>query len=207
MEKNEHILGNLKILNKGNKPNRTNVKQFLDYSLVKIKSINLDANVHGRVLNDWKITNDFDLRLTGNIVDYDQVENLFFDLFDFAFNKINLKLDLKWVSNSGIVRINEQDEIVYNDVEYITIGYWTKTEQNNAHIKKITFSYDTYNKLVNYDFYTPVSQWLVKSNYVKLTVNAWLYKIHQEEEIRKHGKYMFISAEEFLTHIDDYFRE
>jgi hypothetical protein len=203
MDDDVHILGDLEIKNKGDKPTKYIVKNFLDYSLEKIKAINLEAHVHGSVLTDWKSANDFDFRLTGKITDYDQLENLLFDLNDYAFNKINLKLDLKWSSDTDIVKIDENNEIVFNDVEYIMFGYRLRVINN----KKSLFDYSIHNKVVNHEFYKPVSRWLIKSNYNKLTIRSWLNKSNQEEEIRKHGKFLFIPARTFLTSIDEYFRE
>jgi hypothetical protein len=47
-------LGNLEIENEGNKPNKNNVKQFLEYALVKIEDIGIDAVVCGRVFSIYR---------------------------------------------------------------------------------------------------------------------------------------------------------
>ena len=194
-----YTLGNLEIKNEGNKPDKNNVRAFLDYAIGKVEDIELDAIVWGKTLTNWKEAKDFDFTLTGKIINYNKLENLFFDLNNYAFNVINLKLDLQWISNTNIVKINENNKIVFNDVEYIVFGYWSK---NN-----IIFRYFAHNITVNDNFYTPVSQWLVKSNFNKLTSKPWLNKPHQEKQIKENGKFLSVSAKDFLIAIDDYFKE
>jgi hypothetical protein len=190
-------VGNLKINNEGNSPNKENVKIFLHYAIEKVENIGLSSFVWGRVLTDWKLSKDFDYVVTGNISDYDKLENLFFDLYDYAYNKINLKLDFQWLSNLNIVEINDMSEINYKDVDYIIEKYFERKIND-----RISFFNSSNNEI-----YTSVSKWLVKSNKNKNKIKSWERKQHQEESIRKHNGYLNVPALEFLTNIDDYFKE
>jgi hypothetical protein len=191
-------IGNLKIENQGNPPNIFNVKNFLEYSIEKVEAIGLNSFIWGRVLTDWKITKDFDYVLNGNISDYDKLEKVFFDLCDYAYNKVNLKLDLKWLSSLDIVKIDNENEINFNDVDFII---------ERCRKKKIEEKILT----LNYNINTiPVSKWLVKSNYKFSTKNStipWTNKPHHIEHVKKHNGFLNVPAKDFLMSIDDYFKE
>jgi hypothetical protein len=198
-------IGNLDIVNGGNPPTKENVRLFLYRAIEKSEAIGLNLFVTGRVITDWKITYDFDITLIGEVKDYDKLEELFFDLYDYAFNKLNLNIDLRWTSELDNVELNDEKEIQFKNVDYIIFGYWEK-QYSNKETSSI-FDYSIHNQILRKGIFIPVSKWLVKSNYLKKELKYALWKPHQIEQIKTYSRFLSVPALEFLMNIDEYFKE
>ena len=198
-------IGNLDIVNGGNPPIKENVRLFLYRAIEKSEAIGLNLFVTGRVITDWKITYDFDVTLVGEVKDYDKLEELFFDLYDYAFNKINLNIDLRWTSELAIVELDDAGEIKFKNVDFIIFGYWEKQYSNRE--TPSVFDYSMHNQILGKGIFLPVSKWLAKSNYLKKDLKYALSKPYQIEQIKTYNRFLSVPALEFLMNIDEYFKE
>ena len=174
----------------GYRPNKKNVTTFLEGVLPIIEKEGYQAYIIGNVLSNAKNTVDFDMALTGKITDYNKLEQLFYDLYSYGYLTAKIILDLKWLADINVVKLDSAGEIQFNHVDYIMIKYF----------RLITNDIDRVDQRTSAKF-TPVTEWLVMGNQKN---NAPLTKLNQIEEVKKYGSFLHVPAREFLQDIDKY---
>jgi SAM-dependent methyltransferase len=176
----------------GRRPYRKNITAFLDLALPLIAAENYTAIVTGRVLYDIKSTKDFDMWLQGPVADYKKLEQLLLNLFDIAYNHAELIIDVKWSSTKSGIIMDPEHGIINRNAEHISLSYselinpagnsWVIDRRNHPN-------------------YTPVSDWLVRSNFNSLPNK---FKPHQIEYVKRHGGIKTVPVEEFVKNLDFY---
>jgi SAM-dependent methyltransferase len=189
-----YTVGNRTYTKKAIRLCRRNITKFFDLALPLIADENYTAVVTGRVLYDITKTYDFDCWLMGPITHYEKLEQLILNLYDIAYNVAELMIDIKWSSVPWAMYYDPVvGQVVNKDAENIIISYCELKDPNGN------------NWLSDYRIdsrYTPVTEWLVKSNFKDTPV--YKFKPHQIECVKKYGKIKSVSVEEFLQNLDHY---
>jgi SAM-dependent methyltransferase len=176
----------------GRRPYRKNITAFLERALPLIAAENYTAIVTGRVLYDIKNTKDFDMWLQGPITDYKKLEQLLLNLFDIAYNHAELIIDVKWSSTKSGIIMDPEHGIINRNAEHISLSY-------SELINPVGNSWIIDRR--NHPNYTPVSDWLVRSNFNSLPNK---FKPHQIEYVKRHGGIKTVPVEEFVKNLDQY---
>jgi len=176
------------------RPTYSKVKEFL-FEIQNTSDIMKDYDLYllGGVLWDFNTTWDVDINLIGNPISYIVLEDYMHYMYDVAFNKYNLLLDIAWANT-------KPEDIIYTpnydftlDNEFLGIGYFKK--QIGEEFEEANLS-DRPN-------YTLCGDYLVKGN--------WKHKPMKESFIEKVKnnpnpitKTIF-SVKEFLETDEEYF--
>ena len=176
-----------------NPPARNSIQQFLNIALPIINQHGYQSWIHGRTLYDYKNTLDFDMALTGPATNIDQLEQLFLQLYHIAWNACQIALDLKWLSDTNTCELDENQEPEHRAVDSYLFGYYRV--ENDKGIRE---------DILEPPRYTPVSKYLVKLHYAD---RRPISKPHHIAEVKRHGQFQFVPAQDFLSNIDQYFQE
>jgi len=176
------------------RPTYSKVKEFL-LEIQNTSDIMKDYDLYllGGVLWDFNNTWDVDINLIGNPTSYIVLEDYMHYMYDIAFNKYNLLIDVAWVNTKPKDIIYTPDYDFTLDNEFLNIGYIKK--QIGDEFEEINFS--------NEPNYTLYGDYLVKGN--------WKHKSIKESFIEKVKNNpnpvtkVTFPVKEFLENNEDYF--
>jgi len=176
------------------RPTYSKVKEFL-LEIQNTSDIMKDYDLYllGGVLWDFNTTWDVDINLIGNPTSYLVLEDHMHYMYDVAFNKYNLLIDVNWVNTKREDIIYTPNYIFSNDNEFLSIGYIKKQIGNE--FKELNL-----NDMPNY---TLCGDYLVKGN--------WKYTPFRESFIEKIKNNpnpitkITFPVKEFLENDEEYF--
>jgi hypothetical protein len=184
-------VGKMIFSNRAWPPKHTNVTDFLNRALPVIKQEGYTAWIHGRTLYDYKSTLDFDMALTGPVENVEKLESLFYQLYHAAWIDSKLILDLKWLSEPHTCELDENQRPKNRNVACYLFGY-----------QRCDLGSKFWETNLSFPMYTPISKDLVKMIWSEKQPAPT--KSHQIDEVKKHGRFQYVLATEFLANIDLY---
>jgi hypothetical protein len=110
------------------RPTYSKVKEFL-FEIQNTSEIMKDYDLYllGGILWDFNKTWDVDINLIGNPTSYIVLEDYMHYMYDVAFNKYNLLLDIAWANTKPEDIIYTPDYDFTLDNEFLSVGYAKKT--------------------------------------------------------------------------------
>jgi hypothetical protein len=176
------------------RPTYSKVKEFL-LEIQNTSDImkDYDLDLLGGILWDFNKTWDVDINMIGNPTSYIVLEDYMNYMYDIAFNKYNLLIDITWVSTKPEDIIYTPDYSFTSDSEFMKIGYCRKQIGNE--VGEVNLS--------NEPNYILCGDYLVKGNWKdKIVKESFVNKVkNNKNPITK----VTFPVKEFLENDEDYF--
>lgn len=176
------------------RPTYSKVKEFL-FEIQNTSEIMKDYNLHllGGVLWDFNTTWDVDISMMGNPSSYIVLEDYMHYMYDIAFNKYNLLVDIAWVNTKPEDIIYTPDYSFILDNDFLKIGYAKK--QIGDEFEEIDLS--------NRPNYTLCGDYLIKGNFKNsIWKESFINKVkNNPNPITK----VTFPVKEFLENDEEYF--
>jgi hypothetical protein len=176
------------------RPTYSKVKEFL-FEIQNTSEIMKDYDLHllGGVLWDFNTTWDVDISMMGNPSSYIVLEDYMHYMYDIAFNKYNLLVDIAWVNTKPEDIIYTPDYSFILDNDFLKIGYAKK--QIGDEFEEIDLS--------NRPNYTLCGDYLIKGNFKNsIWKESFINKVkNNPNPITK----ITFPVKEFLENDEEYF--
>jgi hypothetical protein len=176
------------------RPTYSKVKEFL-FEIQNTSEIMKDYDLHllGGVLWDFNTTWDVDISMMGNPSSYIVLEDYMHYMYDIAFNKYNLLVDIAWVNTKPEDIIYTPDYSFILDNDFLKIGYAKK--QIGDEFEEIDLS--------NRPNYTLYGDYLIKGNFKNsIWKESFINKVkNNPNPITK----VTFPVKEFLENDEEYF--
>jgi hypothetical protein len=176
------------------RPTYSKVKEFL-FEIQNTSEIMKDYDLHllGGVLWDFNTTWDVDISMIDNPSSYIVLEDYMHYMYDIAFNKYNLLVDIAWVNTKPEDIIYTPDYSFILDNDFLKIGYAKK--QIGDEFEEIDLS--------NRPNYTLCGDYLIKGNFKNsIWKESFINKVkNNPNPITK----ITFPVKEFLENDEEYF--
>lgn len=171
-------------------PSAHSLKKFYELSHDDIVNAGYEAWAGGTSVSKLIIARDFDLYLTGEIKNIQELEDLIHRLYDYAINSAGFLLDCKWLESIDLYPtnpINEKNQIKVNTVDYIEISYIKYDIPERKIFKEYFFDARKNTE--------KITNWLVRGKFG----NSYYAKKPQLDYCKEHGKMPLLPMKDFIN--------